>query len=182
MSNNMPVTLTPLSDSARPVLEQLFAYYVYELSRYTQVSVNAGGQIPFNSAQLDPYWQREDHQGYFIRVADELAGFVLLRRYPPQPDYYDIDQFFVLTKFSGSGVGKKALNLTLQRHPGQWQIRVLENNQGALTFWKKALRACIGESYQQSLDMDIDLQMHFLRFCITNNEAGFGRTNWPERV
>ncbi len=64
-------------------------------------------------------WQQEDHSPYFIHVDGELADFVLVRKYSPECIIYDIEQFFVLPKFKGIGVGKQALKLVIAQFEGQ---------------------------------------------------------------
>lgn len=101
-----------------------------------------------------------------LYVDNELAGFVLARKYPSNRLIYDIEQFFVLRKFKGKGVGKQTLKLVTEQLSGQWQIRVLIGNEAALKFWQSAISGLVGENYTQSEQVDIDLLMHFLTFKV----------------
>ncbi|CED71388.1 putative uncharacterized protein [Aliivibrio wodanis] len=73
------------------------------MSEYMGWSPNDNGHFSFNKSSLDVYWERVDHAPYFIYVDNELAGFVLARKYPSNRLIYDIEQFFVLRKFKGKG-------------------------------------------------------------------------------
>ncbi|MFM2478637.1 hypothetical protein ABTQ23_15445, partial [Celerinatantimonas sp. MCCC 1A17872] len=58
---------------------------------------------------------------------------------------------------------KLHLNLSQFRGSGQ-QIRVLKENVKALHFWKSAVSQLCAGVYSHTFDIDIDLEMHFLRF------------------
>lgn len=153
-----------VEQSDRPILENLFSYYVYDLSEYMGWEPNADGVYTFNANSLDYYWQHDDHFPYFISINNQLSGFVLLRRYPQNKQYYDIEQFFILRAYKNQGVGKQVLKLLVQKHEGLWQVRVLTENKPALGFWISAIKELVGQNYKQTLDKDVDLEMHFIRF------------------
>ncbi|WP_330959633.1 GNAT family N-acetyltransferase [Photobacterium sp. 53610] len=160
------VTLRDITIRERPTLENLFQYYLYELSAFLKWNPNDDGVYPFNALSLHKYWERKDHFPYFIFHGDELAGFALVRLYPGTQSVYDVEQFFVLRKFKGQGVGRQALQCIVNRHPGQWQIRVLLENTPALTFWKSAVQSIVGERYTLSTETDVDLLMYFILFHV----------------
>lgn len=160
----MEVSLIEIKLASRHVLENLFPYYIYDMSEYMGWAPSESGVFTYNSHSFDIYWKRSDHVPFFIYVGEELAGFVLVRKYPQNESVYDIAQFFVLRKFKGKGVGKKSLALVVSLFPGKWQIRVLIENNGALSFWKSAVSNLVGDNYEQAKNMDVDLLMYFLSF------------------
>ena len=162
----MEISLVTIKAESRHVLENLFPYYIYDMSEYMGWSPNENGHFSFNKSSLDAYWKQEDHEPFFIYADVELAGFVLVSKYPSKGIIYDIEQFFVLRKFKGKGVGKQALKLVAEQFVGQWQVRVLLGNEAALKFWKSAISGLVGENYIESQQVDIDLLMHFLTFEI----------------
>lgn len=160
----MEVSLKRIGSDSRHILENLFPYYIYDMSEFMGWNPNSDGLFTFNSATLDSYWKEADHVPYFIHVGKELAGFALVRNYPSEPEAFDIEQFFVLRKFKGKGVGKKVLLAVVANHPGKWQIRVLKENEAALKFWLSAVKNVVSSCYEVSLDIDVDLEMQFIRF------------------
>ena len=160
----MDVSLLKIEKGARNILENLFHYYVYEMSDFLAIAPNSNGHFCFNKSQFDVYWESESHLPYFIYVNQELAGFVLIRKYPSDPSINDIEQFFVLRKFKEKGVGKKAFKLVTQLISNKWQIRVLIENSRALHFWKSSVSNIVGQNYTLSKELDIDLLMFFIRF------------------
>ncbi|CZF86966.1 GNAT family N-acetyltransferase [Grimontia marina] len=159
----MTVSLKLIDIRERHVLENLFSYYVYEFSQPLGLSLDSDGKYAFKSETLNPYWLRDDHHPYFILSDGELAGFVLVRRYPPNIAVWDIDQFFVLRKFKGKGLGKKALAAALDQRLGDWQIRIMKENIDVLGFWQSAVEELVGGDYSLGLDMDNELEMYFIR-------------------
>ncbi|HAS64241.1 MAG TPA: GNAT family N-acetyltransferase [Vibrio sp.] len=162
----MEISLVKITAESRHILENLFPYYIYDMSEHMGWSPNESGLFSFNKSNLDVYWQQSDHVPYFIYADDELAGFVLVRKYPTDILIYDIEQFFVLRKFKGKGVGKQTLKLVTNQFMGKWQIRVLIGNEVALQFWQAAIAGLVGGNYTQSERVDVDLLMHFLTFEI----------------
>ncbi|GGX52951.1 GNAT family N-acetyltransferase [Saccharospirillum salsuginis] len=150
------------------VVLNLFTYYLYDMSEYTGWPVDEYGCYPTEPQRemLEPYWQRDDHYPFLIQVDGGTAGFSMLRRFPAEPDWYDVGQFFVLRKFKQLGVGQAAFDLSVSRFPGQWITRVLTNNSGALAFWKKAIHRRANGPIQFRIEMDDDLEMHFFRYSI----------------
>ena len=122
------------------------------------------GSYTFKSSLLDPHWCRNDHWPYLIYLGDELAGFCLVRRYPYAPERYDIDQFFILRKFKGMGVGRDAFRLAVSSRPGSWQVRVLLENIPALKFWRSVIGDLTLGNFKEGILPDNDLDMVFLTF------------------
>ena len=160
----MEVSLKPIDSGSRHVLENLFTYYVYDMSEFIGLDPSSNGLYEFKPKNLNDYWSDSNHIPYFIYVDGLLAGFVLIQKYPTNLELFDIDQFFVLRKFKGNGVGKKAFGKVLNNHPGKWQVRVLKENTIALSFWLSAVRKAVGANFQHMLDIDVDLEMHFIHF------------------
>ncbi|CAG8998453.1 MAG: hypothetical protein CENE_00399 [Candidatus Celerinatantimonas neptuna] len=159
----MDISLKKIPKEQRPILENLFPYYVYDMTEFMKWPPNENGQYTFTPSTLDFYWQKSDHTPYFISAGNELAGFVLVRRYA-DTQRYDIEQFFVLRKFKRNGIGKKALEQVVKLHPGSWQIRVLLENTGALQFWKSAVTNIMGSQFTLTKENDDNLIMYFLKF------------------
>ncbi len=150
------------------VLRNLFQYYIYDMSKITGKGVSKSGEFSFNQAGLDKYWGNTDHWAYLIYMGEDIAGFCLVRKYPKEMEVYDIEQFFILNAFKSAGVGTYAYNKLMLNHPGKWLIRVLKENAGALRFWLHVVRGQVGGEYITALELDDDLEMHFIRYEFSN--------------
>ncbi|MFT6925222.1 MAG: putative acetyltransferase [Psychromonas sp.] len=142
---NMDVSLLKIDKDARNILENLFHYYIYEMSDFLALAPDENGYFCFNKSQFDVYWESGSHFPYFIYVGQELAGFALIRKYPADLAITDIEQFFILRKFNGKGVGKQAFKLATQLISDKWQIRVLLENSRALSFWQSSVANVVGK-------------------------------------
>lgn len=160
----MTVSVKKIAPDSRDVLENLFSYYLYDMSAYVALQPDSHGRYVAPPHLLAPYWFATDHIPYFICLNERPVGFALVRRYPVDRQYYDMDQFFVLRSERGKGIGSDALARLVQLHSGQWQIRVLQENHQALAFWSRAVERIVAAEYTLSIETDVDLAMHFLRF------------------
>lgn len=70
----MEVSLVKINAGSRHILENLFPYYIYDMSEYMGWSPNDNGHFSFNKSSLDVYWERVDHAPYFIYVDNELPS------------------------------------------------------------------------------------------------------------
>ncbi|MCG7488571.1 GNAT family N-acetyltransferase [Vibrio sp. Of14-4] len=160
------INLKEIMYNQKCVLENLFSYYVYDMSEFLGLSITDNGLFTFDKNSLTAYWHQNDHKPYFIYVENEIAGFVLLRRYPECKSIWDIEQYFVLKKFKGQGVGKRAFQQLTEKYPGQWQVRILKENKVAMKFWLATIESIVKTDYLSELAIDVDLEMHFIRFRI----------------
>ena len=161
---NMNVELKPASDADRIIVNNLWNYYLYDMSEYTRWPVSDEGSYVSLEPPLDDYWGRDDHHPFLIYCNDELAGFSLLRKYPGEAELNDIGQFFVLRKFKGLGLGRQAFRLSVSKYPGKWLTRVLEANEGALEFWTSVIGELTSGVYADEIEMYGKHRMHFFRY------------------
>ncbi|WP_028975071.1 GNAT family N-acetyltransferase [Spirochaeta cellobiosiphila] len=148
------------------IIQNLFPYYVYDMSEYAGFSPDEKGSfaVAKEVSRLDEYWTKEKHYPYHIMVDGEIAGFVLIRPYPDREEYNDIGQFFVLRKFKHKGVGREAFIQVVHKHPGKWITRVLPNNKGAYEFWTKVITQETQGSYSIKREVYGDKPMDFIYY------------------
>lgn len=135
----MKVELRRVNTDEKEIVYNLFNYYLYDMSEYTGWNLDSTGKIDFDTSILEIYWKEEDYYPYFILCDSEIAGFSFIRKDPFNESFYDIGQFFVLRKFKGKGIGRRAFELSVSKYPGKWLTRVLPNNKGAMSFWIKVI-------------------------------------------
>ena len=152
--------------SEKETIKNLFTYYTYEMSNFLLTPVSDNGLLEVSNTNLNTYWESDSYYPYLIRCNGEIAGFSLLRKYPNDPKHYDIDQFFVLKKFSRRGVGREAFKQSVAALPGSWITRVLLDNKKALAFWLSVIPSMTDNKFFHTIEIDGDLPMHFIRFKI----------------
>ena len=85
-----------------------------------------------------------------------MVGFVLLNTPPYAPKGYDyyINDFFILRKFRGKGIGKLAANELFQAYSGKFAMVQLAQNSTAVNFWKKVLAENGFEYEEKEIEQD----------------------------
>lgn len=124
----------------RRFIENLIPYYIYDMSEYMGWDPNSEGKYG-GCDELLECWDNPGHFPYLIREEGKVAGFAMVRPCPEDSSQNDIEEFFILRKFKGQGIGRSSACLLFDRHPGPWLIRVLDENKGARAFWTKVISA-----------------------------------------
>lgn len=138
---DISLQIVTLDDYER--LQNMARFYVYDISK-------AAGALPnwelpesglFDCYDLKNYITDKDRRAYFVKLDQEIAGFVMINKDVSGPDVdWAIAEFFVLAKFQGRGVGTHVLPLVFKELSGLWEIKVLDFNQPAFQFWSGLLK------------------------------------------
>lgn len=150
-------------------IQNMTQFYVYDVSRECGFSLSKNGL--FELHDYIQYIRSDDKSAYMIRLNHELAGFVLLSHsgISSRADF-KIDQFFVLAKFQGKGLGEHVVHKLLQENPGQWELTILPDNKSALAFWQKVIgRETNNHFKQENITLDGGYVSHPSRILIRFN-------------
>jgi predicted acetyltransferase len=134
------------------VLENLTRYYVYEFSRFLpqQITVDTNGQ--FGALKdLENYWNAPNLHPFFIYANGELAGFALVRSATEEVTN-NMDEFFVLRKFEGKGIGRNAAKRLFDLFPGTWTITQIRKNIPAQAFWRSVVTEYTNDQFSERYD------------------------------
>ena len=120
---------------------------MHDFSEFLNIAIGQDGRFGYSSLPL--YWRDPDRFPFLVRVEGELAGFILVKQCGSATSadqaVWDVAEFFVLRGYRRRGIGLEAA-LTLWRElPGQWQVRVREENRPAQEFWEAAVRKFAGD-------------------------------------
>jgi predicted acetyltransferase len=139
----------------------MFQLYLHDMSEFTKLGVAGDGKYEFDQEIIEAYFREAQHFPYFILHENDIAGFALVRKYPYDKSVLDMGQFFVLRKHARKGVGQRAFELCLQKHPGEWQVRILPQNLPAQSFWKATISKLTGNEFSSRT---ADYQVHKMNF------------------
>jgi predicted acetyltransferase len=117
----------------KPILRQLLELYAHDFSELNGADVDEHGVYGYR--YLDNYWTEPGRHPFLIRVDGRIAGFAFVRSGSP----HDMAEFFVMRKYRRGGIGVEAARAVFARFPGEWQVRELEANVGAVAFWRRAI-------------------------------------------
>jgi len=124
----------------KPVLANLLELYIYDFSELLGLEIGEDGR--FGYPRLSLYWSEPERYPFLVRVDGKLAGFALARKGEGVTGVgavWDLAEFFVLRAYRRRGVGMQAAHEVWSRFPGQWEVRVMEENAPALRFWMDAV-------------------------------------------
>lgn len=120
-----------------PFLQNLAAYYIYDMSEFTHWPISADGRYGCRDAS---FWDAPRFEKWLIRVRGEPAGFAAVdTAYPDSRVDLDMAEFFVLRKFRHAGIGGAAATQLFGTYRGRWLVRVLPENAPALAFWRRVI-------------------------------------------
>ncbi len=129
------------------LLHRIDQFYLYEFSKYMPESYKLDEDGVFQDGDYLDYWADPNKFPYLIYEANEIAGFALVRG---QDQQFNLDQFFVMLKFQGTGTSARAAALLFDQHPGFWELHSLKNNSKSEGFWPKVVGEYSNSSYNKS--------------------------------
>jgi predicted acetyltransferase len=150
LENLLHIEVSLATVDERPILRHLMELYQYDFSEYDHAYVGSMGL--FDYPYLDHYWVEDGREPYLVRVANRLAGFVLVSRYNylnEAGDTWVISEFFILRKYRRQGVGEHVARWIFDHHPGPWQVSELSENPGAIAFWSKVIERYTQNKYEE---------------------------------
>lgn len=134
---NPPVDVTRASDAERDLLQRMLELYQHDLSDIWDQDLDANGEYGY---ALDRYWNDPTCTPYIIRVDEHAAGFALVDNKIKIPGgTFWMDQFFIMKKYRGQGVGAVAAKRVFTLHPGEWQVGQMTANYAAQVFWRRVI-------------------------------------------
>ncbi|QUG41660.1 GNAT family N-acetyltransferase [Psychrobacillus sp. INOP01] len=134
----MTLKLKKVLELEKSILRNFYSLYLHELSNFT-TNLDVGEDGAFHYEELDKFWDIDGLSPYFIKLDDEIIGFLLLLERPFLKKSYDygINDFFILNKYKGKGLAVQAVGKIFEEKPGQYFVLQVVENKRAVAFWKK---------------------------------------------
>ena len=139
------ITLQKITAADRPVLQNLLEKYLYEFSAYDGRPVDAEGLYGY--PYLDAYFEEEGRWPFFIRSAEALAGFVLVRRHDHLQqggEGFTVAELCVLPPYRKGGTGRQVMAQLFLMFRGPWQVKWHPRNAAAAAFWQRVVEEKTG--------------------------------------
>jgi predicted acetyltransferase len=135
-----------LLEDKLPVYRML-ELYQYELSDIWDQDLDPHGEYGY---ELDRFWRAEGCLALVATVAGRYAGFALVDRSVKVAQSGNwMDQFFVLKKYRGQGLGKKLAYHAFDARPGYWEVGQMTANAPAQAFWRRIIGEYTGGTYAE---------------------------------
>lgn len=139
----MDIELDAIPVEHKAVLRNLMELCQHDYSAFNRAEVNVHGL--FEYPYLDHYWTEAGRYPFFIRVADRLAGFVLIRAL--DAGTYELAEFFVLRRYRGQRIGQQAAHRVFDQFPGAWHVGQEAGNRPAQRFWRMVIGRYTGGAF-----------------------------------
>lgn len=151
------VKLIPAKLSDYPMIQNMARFYAYEMSRYCGHD-SKDWACPddglYECIDFKFYFVEENHYPYFIKVDDELAGFVLIDKKGTTSDVdWNMGQFYVHARFQGRGIAWEVLKQVWNQYKGIWEVRVMPENTKALNFWRRVINQFTSGNYTEEIKL-----------------------------
>lgn len=124
-----------IEEGSRPLLENLWQLYFYDLSKFRGTRPGQDGKFPLGRLPL--LFTNDDRIGYFFFKESELVGFSIIRGLDQETRI--VSEFFILGSFQNQGLGKEIALKMFSLFPGKWEIAFQEANKPAAAFWRKVV-------------------------------------------
>ncbi|MFB7494391.1 GNAT family N-acetyltransferase [Streptomyces sp. NPDC056161] len=142
----MPDVSVRLADAAdRPVLERLWLMFRHDLAGLSGVLPQPDGT--FRSDRLDAALTDPGWAPYLLESADRPVGLAFVRGLNDVPRV--LNSFFVVSGARRAGVGLRAVQEVISRHPGPWEVAFQADNTPAVRFWRRVAAEIAGDAWTE---------------------------------
>jgi len=144
-------------------IQNMARFYVYDMSRYCGY-ISDEWALPkdglYESYDFKNYFTDEARDAFLVKIKDELAGFVLLKKMGALADTeWQMSEFFILAKFQGTGIASEVANQIWKTHPERWEVSVIPENKRALSFWRNTISNFTKGHYKEEI-ITVDYDKH----------------------
>jgi len=143
------VQLEPALREQSPIVANLLELYAHDFSEFQPMNIGPEGRFGYKSLPL--YWSESNRHPFLIRFDGKLAGLALVKKGSEISDnqaVWDMAEFFVLRGCRRHRIGTLAAQEVWRRFPGLWEVRVMQSNASAISFWNRAISDFTRESIQ----------------------------------
>ena len=119
----------------RDLLWNINQKYLYEMTGFYDDPMDEKGN--YHYGHFDDYFSDTKRVAYFIYNDDVLVGFAMLCPYSnigQNPDY-TMAEFTIFPSFRRKHFALDVAKMILAKHPGRWEIKYNEKNDGAKKLW-----------------------------------------------
>lgn len=149
----MNIEFKAITESEKTIIENLFNYYLCELSLYSLEEVGPDGK--YEMEDISQYYMDDRLYPYLITVDNKIAGFILVVSppYVSEGIDYSVQELFVLPKYRRTGIAKEAAMHVFKQFKGHYKIGMFRTNTRAVSFWTHLL---------SSHDVDVQIDADFV--------------------
>ncbi|PEJ60667.1 GNAT family N-acetyltransferase [Bacillus sp. AFS002410] len=146
----MLINIIKVKKEEESILHNLMQFYIYEFTKYLS-DLKLGQSGTYHKFNLEKYWVNQNYHALFIKHKDELIGFALIESLTETASN-QVEEFFIIKKYKGNGIGKKVAIELFNMFPGKWSISQIEKNEPAKAFWRNVIRSYTNGNFTERID------------------------------
>ncbi|MEV0280532.1 GNAT family N-acetyltransferase [Streptomyces sp. NPDC050610] len=140
------VTIRRAGVADRPAVERLWLMFRHDLSEFDGLLPGADGTFPRNG-WLDKAFCDPDWAPYLLTSGGSPAGFAFVRSLDAPTRV--LNTFFVARGARRTGIGLRAVQEIVARHPGAWEVAFQDANVAAVRFWRRVATQIAGDAWSE---------------------------------
>lgn len=139
------VSVRPAHAADRPALERLWLMFRHDMSEFQGLLPNPDGT--FRDERLHLALTDPDRAPYLLTSGDRPAGLAFVRGLTGPTRV--MNSFFVVRGARRTGIGLRAGQEIVARHPGPWEIAFQDRNTTAVGFWRRVATRVAGDAWSE---------------------------------
>jgi predicted acetyltransferase len=140
------VSVRLASEADRLVLERLWLLFRHDMSEFTGALPYPDGT--FRTERLLAAFTSDDWAPYLILSGDRPVGLAFVRALTTSTRV--LNSFFVVRGARRSGIGLRAVQQVVARHPGSWEVAFQDANTAAVSFWRRVATEIAGDAWTET--------------------------------
>ncbi|MFH8473641.1 GNAT family N-acetyltransferase [Streptomyces sp. NPDC018000] len=141
--SDVSIRLAGIAD--RPIAERLWLMFRHDMSEFHGLLPNADGT--FRNDRLHMAFSDPDWAPYLLMISDSPAGFAFVRSLNDPTRV--LNSFFVVRGARRTGIGLRAVQGIVAKHPGSWEVAFQDANLGAVNFWRRVATEIAGDAWTE---------------------------------
>ncbi|MGW5658695.1 GNAT family N-acetyltransferase [Streptomyces sp. NPDC003758] len=136
-----------LADAAdQPILERLWLLFRHDMSEFSGALPNPDGT--FRSDRLQAAFAQADWAPYLLTSGASPVGLAFVRSLTAPTRV--LSSFFVVRGARRTGIGLRAVQEVVAKHPGPWEVAFQESNVAAVGFWRRVATEIAGDVWTEA--------------------------------
>ncbi|WP_392667100.1 GNAT family N-acetyltransferase [Streptomyces sp. LN785] len=129
----------------QPTLERLWLLFRHDMSEFS-------GSLPapdgsFRSDRLQAALTQADWAPYLLTSGASPVGLAFVRSLAAPTRV--LNSFFVVRGARRTGIGLRAVQEVVAKHPGPWEVAFQESNVAAVAFWRRVATEIAGDAWAE---------------------------------
>ena len=133
----MKITLEKINLNDKNILTDLLQLYPHEI------------------VDLDKYFENDNYFPYFVKMKDEVVGFVLAN-IEDDNSCCNLSAIFIKNEYRRQGIGKKAMFQLFKYFVGKWAIQPITNPESVILFFENVIREYTKKAYMKITAKGVD--------------------------